>query len=157
MAPEAGEPRPGVDRRGVDEVRRDLDARDEVARRDDLAVEHGEDLERVDPVDPLQVGDADVQDARRLGEQVDPALGRPADGQAGPGDGGGEPEGGVVLVELARPRGTSTLTGSPGSAAASAAGRPRSAGGPSTSATPRSSGRASGSAPRGARARAGPG
>ena len=50
---------------GVDDVRRDLDARDEIARRDDLAVERGEDLERVDPVEPLELRDPDVEDARR--------------------------------------------------------------------------------------------
>ena len=91
-----------VDGRGVHEVRRDLDARDEVAARDDLAVERGEDLERVDPVEALELGDADVEDARGLGEQVDPALVRAADRQAGPGHRGREPDGRLVLVELAR-------------------------------------------------------
>ena len=71
-------------------------------RRDDLAVERGEHLERVDPVDALELGDADVQDAGRLGDQVDPALDRAARGQARPGDRGRQPERGVVLVELAR-------------------------------------------------------
>ena len=37
--PERGQPSPCVDDRRLDEVRRDLDARDEVAARDDLAVE----------------------------------------------------------------------------------------------------------------------
>ena len=54
--PNPATPRPGVHGRRVDEVRRDLDARDEVARPDDLAVERGEHLERVDPVDALQFG-----------------------------------------------------------------------------------------------------
>ena len=84
MAAEAGQPRARVDRRGLDEVRRDLDARDEVAARDDLAVEDREDLERVDPVDALELGDPDVDDAGRRGDEVDPALVRAAR-RSGPG------------------------------------------------------------------------
>ena len=102
--PKPGEPRTLVDRGRLDEVRRDLDARDEVAPFDDLAVEHGEDLERVDPVEPLELGDADVEHAGGVGDEVDPALDRTALGQPGSGHGGGKTEGGLVLVELARLR-----------------------------------------------------
>ena len=80
---------------------RHLDASDEIAASDDLAVEGGEDLERVDPVDPLELGDPDVEDAGRVGDQVDPALGRAADRQSGARHGRGEAEGRVILVQLA--------------------------------------------------------
>ena len=100
VAAEAGQPCPGVDRGGIDHVRRDLDARDEVAGLDDLAVERGEDLERVDPVEPFELRDPDVEDARRLGDQVDPALVRAANGQPGTGHGGGETKRSVILVQL---------------------------------------------------------
>ena len=53
-------------------------------RRDDLAVEDGEDLERVDPVEPLEVGDPDVDDAVDLGQQVD-AGSRPGRASSSPG------------------------------------------------------------------------
>ena len=77
----------GVDDRRLDDVRRDLDARHEVAALDDLAVEDREDLERVEPVEPLELRDPDVDDARRRGQQVHPALVRAADLEARAGDG----------------------------------------------------------------------
>ena len=98
--PKSASRAPGIHGRGVDEVRRDLHAGDEIARLDDLAVERGEDLERVDPVEPLELGDPDVEDAGGLGEQVDPALGRAAHGQPGARHGRRQAEGRIVLVEL---------------------------------------------------------
>ena len=56
-AAEIREPGAGIDRGRVHQVRRDLDTRDEVALLHDLAVERGEDLERIDPVEPLELGD----------------------------------------------------------------------------------------------------
>ena len=102
LAAEAGHARALVDDRRLDDVRRDLDARHEIARLDDLAVEDGEHLERIDPVEPLEVGDPDVHarpGARRAG--------RPGSGpgratvRPGPATAVGEPERGLVLVELA--------------------------------------------------------
>ena len=98
---EAGQPGALVDDGRLDQVRRDLDARHEVAARDDLAIEGGEDLQRVDPVDAFEVGDPDVEDAVGLGDEIDPALRRATDGQSGSGDGRGETQRRVVLVELA--------------------------------------------------------
>ena len=71
-------------------------------RADDLAVEGREDLERVDPVEALEVGDPDVEHAGGLGQEVDPALRRTARIEAGPGHRRRQPERGIVLVELAR-------------------------------------------------------
>ena len=82
-------------------MRRDLDAGDEIALLHDLPIEAGEDLERVDAVDPLEVRDVDVEDACVRREQVDPALHGAAAGQAAPADGIGEPCRGFVLVHLA--------------------------------------------------------
>ena len=90
-----------VDRRARDHVRRDLDARDEVAGRDHLAVEHREHLERVDPIDAFDERRPDVDDAGGRGDQVHPAFGRSADDQARSGDGRGQPLGGLVLVDVA--------------------------------------------------------
>ena len=81
-------------------MRRNFDARDEVARLDDLAVEDGEDLERIDPIQPLQLGDADVGDPRGFGDQVDPALCGPANDQTRTGDRCGKAMRGFVLVEI---------------------------------------------------------
>ena len=75
---------PGSTTDAVDDVRRHLDARDEVAALDDLAVEDREHLERVEPVEPLELGDANVDDARRRGDEVDPALVRAAASRPGP-------------------------------------------------------------------------
>jgi hypothetical protein len=100
-AAEVGQPRPGVDGRGVDDVRRDLDARHEVTGVDDLAIEDREHLERVDAVEPLEIPDPDVDHAGGGGQQVDAALRRPALGQPGAGHRSGQPEPGLVLVELA--------------------------------------------------------
>ena len=83
-------------------MRGDLDAGHEVARGDDRAVEPGEHLERVDPVEPLQLGRPDVEDAVVRGEEIDPALDRSAPGQPRAADGVGQAERGVVLVEIAR-------------------------------------------------------
>ena len=81
-------------------MRRDLDAGDEIALLHDLAIETGEDLEGVDAVDPLEVRDVDVEDARVRGEQVDPALRRAAAGQAAPADRVSKPRRRFVLVHL---------------------------------------------------------
>ena len=137
VAAEAGQPRAGIDRRRIDEVRRHLDARDEVAARDDLAVERGEDLERVDPVEPLEVGDPDVEDAVRLGDEVDPALGRTAR-SIRPGPATAAARRMAASSSCSSPgSGTRTLTGSPGSAAGERGQVVRaSAAGPSTSASP---------------------
>src|SRR5262245_11240241 len=80
----------------------DLDARDEVALLDDLAVEHREDLERVEAVEPFELGDEDVDDARGRGDEVEPALVRAADVEVRAGDGASQPDRGVVLVKLSR-------------------------------------------------------
>ena len=80
---------------------RDLHAGHEVALVDDLAIERGEHLERIDPVDPLELGDPDVEHARKRGQQVHPALGRSTDRQARTGDGRGQAQRGIVLVEFA--------------------------------------------------------
>ena len=104
----------------LDDVRRDLDARDEVAALDDLAVEDREHLERVEPVEPLELGDPDVDDA-----VAPPRRGRP-------GSGSGRGRRGPARRPLGRaagrrrPRGarrarrSRTVTGGPASAAASA-------------------------------------
>ena len=85
-----------------DEVGRDLDARHEVAGSHDLAVEDREHLERIDPIEALERRQPDMDDAVGGGEQVDPALGRAAQGRAGARHGVGEPAGGLVFVEIAR-------------------------------------------------------
>ena len=105
VAAEAGQPRPGVDRRGIDQVRGDLDAGDEVAARDDLAVERGEDLERVDPVERAR--------GRRSGRCRTPAASAmrstrlwfgPRLVSPGPATAAASRMRRLVLVELARPR-----------------------------------------------------
>ena len=73
---------------------------DEVALLDDLAVERGEDLERIDAVEPLELGDAHVEDAGSLRAQVDPALDGGADRQPRTRHGRRETHRGVVLVQL---------------------------------------------------------
>ena len=80
---------------------RDLDAGDEIPGIDDLAVEDREDLQRVNPVEPLEFGDPDVDDARRGCDEIDSTLGRPPDDQPRPGDRGRKAQSRVVLVELA--------------------------------------------------------
>ena len=87
---------------GLNEVRRDLHARHEIARRDDLAVEDREDLEWIDPVEPLQVGDADVDHPGHRGDQIDPALRRSPHHQPGSADSPRQADGGLVLVKFAR-------------------------------------------------------
>ena len=69
---------------------------------DDRAVELGEDLERVEAIDPLQRPDPDVEDAVVGRPQVDPALDRPARFQPLSGNRERETQRGVVLVEFAR-------------------------------------------------------
>ena len=98
----ARQPLAGRHRRLVDDGRRDLDARDEVAGPDDRAVERGEHLERVDPVEPLQLPGPDEQHAAGLCEQVDPALVWSTDRDAVVADGRREPQRRVVLVKVAR-------------------------------------------------------
>ena len=87
---------------GVDDVRRDLDARHEVALLDDLAVEDREHLERIEPIDAIQLGDEHRDDAVGRGDEVEPALVRTADVQIRAGDGLREPDRRVILVQLAR-------------------------------------------------------
>ena len=106
-----------------DELRGDLHARHEVARPDDLAVVDRERLEWVDPVEALQRRDPDAHDTVHGGQQVDPALGRPAQGDSRTGDGRGEPEGGLVLVEVARLRDEQRSSGGSAPAPATATGR----------------------------------
>ena len=60
-----------------------------------------EDLERVQPVEPLELRDPDVDDTGGRGDEVQTALIRAADIQAGAGDGLGQADGGLVLVEFA--------------------------------------------------------
>ena len=59
-----------------------------------------EDRQWVDPIDALEGCHAYVQHTVMLGEQVDPALARPAPDDTGPGDGTREPDRRVVLVEV---------------------------------------------------------
>ncbi len=92
---------PRIDGGRVDEVRRHLHARHEIAAGDDLTVEPGEHLERVDPIQPLEIADPDIEDAVRLGDEVDPALSRAARDEPRPGDGCGQADGRLVLVEFA--------------------------------------------------------
>ena len=92
---------PGLDDRARDHVRRDLDARDDIAGRHDRAVEPGEDLERIDPVEPLELGGPDVEDPVVRRQQVDPALDGPAPAQTRARDGIRQPERRVVLVQIA--------------------------------------------------------
>ena len=120
LAAEPGDPRTGLDHAGIDEVRRDLDARDEVAALDDLTVEDREHLERVEPVDPFELGDPHGDDAIDRRDQVEPALVRAADVEPGPGDRLGQPQRGLVLVQLVAARRPARVTGGPGSSAASA-------------------------------------
>ena len=53
--PKSARRTPGLDDRGLDDVGRHLDARHEVAALDDLAVEDREDLERIEPVEALEL------------------------------------------------------------------------------------------------------
>ena len=101
VAAEAGQPGARIDRRRVDEVRRHLDARDEIAAGDDLPVEPGEHLERVDAVEPFEIADPNVEDTIRLGDEVDATLGRPPRDEPRAGDGRGEADGRLVLVQFA--------------------------------------------------------
>ena len=90
-----------TDHRLRHELRGDLHARHEVAGPDDLAVVDGEHLERIDPVQTLERADPDPDDSSHRGVQVDPALGRSAQLEARTGHGGGQAQGGLVLVEIA--------------------------------------------------------
>ncbi len=101
MGAEVGDPHALVDDRRLDDVGRHLDARHEVPGLDDLAVEHREDLERVEAVEPLELGDAHVDDAGLRGHQVDPALDRTARVESGSADRLGQAHGRLVLVQLA--------------------------------------------------------
>ena len=95
--------RPGLDERRLDDVRRDLDAGHQLAGAHDGAVERGEHLQRVDPVQQLQHPRPDVQHAVRCGQQVHAALVRAAGRQAPAGDGGRQTGGSLVLVQFVRP------------------------------------------------------
>ena len=101
LAPDPGDPRGRLDDRGVHDVRCDLHARYEVAAGHDLAVEDREHLERIEPVDALELRDEDVDDAVGGGHEVEAALVRAADVQVRAGDGTGQPQRRVVLVQLA--------------------------------------------------------
>src|SRR5206468_11383102 len=85
-----------------DDVWGDLHAGDQVAGLHDLAVERGEDLERVDPVEPLQCANPHVEDTRSRGDQVEPTLGRAAALQVWPGNRVSELDGGIVFVDVSR-------------------------------------------------------
>ena len=61
----------------------------------------GEDLERIDPVEPLQLGDADVDHPARQPQPGRPGSRRTPHHQPGSADGPRESDGGLVLVELA--------------------------------------------------------
>jgi hypothetical protein len=82
------------------QVRGNLDRPDEVALLDDGPVEGREDLDRVDRVQPLQGGDADVHHPVLGREEVDPALGRSTRPQPVAGHDPGEPKCRVVLVDV---------------------------------------------------------
>jgi hypothetical protein len=83
-------------------MRRNLDARHEIARRDDRTVESGENLERIEAVEPFQFNGANVEHAIVRGYEIDPALDRTATLQAGTGNRSSEAESRLVLVEVAR-------------------------------------------------------
>ncbi len=71
-------------------------------RVDHLPVERGEDLERVDPVEALEVGDPDVERRPAASASRSTRLcDRAALGQVRAGHRGRQPERGLVLVELA--------------------------------------------------------
>ncbi len=100
LAAEGGQAGRGVDDPGVDDVGRDLDARHEVALLDDLAVEDREDLERVQSIDALELRDEHRDDAGRGGNEIETALVRPASVEIRAGDGLGQADRGVVLVQF---------------------------------------------------------
>ncbi len=83
-------------------MRRDLDTRDQIAPFHDLAVEDGEDLEWIEPVEPFQLSHADVDDPRNSGHQVQTALVGPTDVEVRPRHRAGKPDGRIVLVKFAR-------------------------------------------------------
>ena len=83
-------------------MRGDLHGRDQLSRRHDGPIERGEHLERVDPVEQLHLAGPDVQDARVRRDEVHAALVGSALLEARAADGGGEPQGRLVLVEVAR-------------------------------------------------------
>ena len=83
-------------------MRRDLDARHEIAGLDDRTVELGEYLERVEAIDPRQRPDPDVEHAVVGRPKVDPALDGAARLQALSGNRESELKRCVVLVQLAR-------------------------------------------------------
>ena len=80
---------------------RDLDAGHEIALLDDLAVEDREDLERIEPIDALELRHEHLDHAVGRGDEVEPALVRPADVEVGASDGLREADRRVVLVQLA--------------------------------------------------------
>ncbi len=80
---------------------RHLDRGHEIARLHDLPVEHREDLERIEPVEPLELGDLDVDHARGRGDEVEAALVGPTHVEVRARNGLREADGGLVLVQLA--------------------------------------------------------
>ena len=84
-----------------DQVGRDLGAGDQLTGGDHLAIEQAEDLDQVDPIQPLEQPDPDMDDATGRGQQVDPALGRTAPGEAPAGNGCRQSQRRVVLVDVA--------------------------------------------------------
>ena len=83
-------------------MRRDLDTGHEIAALHDLAVEDGEDLERIESVEPLQLHHADIDNAGDGRHQVQAALVGPPNLEVRPGDRAGKPDRRIVLVEFAR-------------------------------------------------------
>ncbi len=84
-----------------DEVRTRLDACHQRTRGHELPVEQREDAEPVDPVQSLEGSHPDAEGTRSHGVQVDPRLVRSANLEARTGDGAGQDDRGVILVNVA--------------------------------------------------------
>jgi hypothetical protein len=81
-------------------VRCDLEAADECPGGDDGSIDGREQFERVDPVQPLELGDTHVQHAVLDSHEVDPALDRPAKLDPGTGRSPGKGQRRVVFVDV---------------------------------------------------------
>ena len=102
VLPKPGDARTLLDDRARHDMWRDLDAGHQIPGRDDLAVERGEDLERIDPVDLLEVADVDVEDAGHVAMRSTRLCVGPRRVETAARDGVGQPDGGIVLVHLPR-------------------------------------------------------
>ena len=104
LAAETRDPRTGLDDRGIDDVRGHLHAGHQVARLHGLTIEDREQLQRIEAVQPLELGNLDVDHPGNRRDEVEAALVRSAHVQVGAGHRLREADRGVILVELARLR-----------------------------------------------------